>query len=105
MHRDADGAALVGHRPGDRLANPPGGVGAELEAAAILELIDRPHQAGVAFLDQIEEAESPVAVLLGDGDHQSQVSFGEASLGFLILGCESVSGRRRDSSGWWASPA
>src|SRR5690606_38742080 len=27
VHRNADGAALVGHRAGDRLANPPGRVG------------------------------------------------------------------------------
>ena len=56
VDRDADRAALVGDRAGDGLANPPGGVGAELEAAAVLELIDRPHQPRVALLDQVEEA-------------------------------------------------
>ena len=56
VDRNADRAALVGHGAGDRLANPPRGVGAELEAAAIFELVDRPHQAGVAFLDQVQEA-------------------------------------------------
>src|SRR5690606_3186870 len=49
VHRNANRAALVGHGAGDRLANPPSGVRAELEAAAILELVDSPHQAGVAF--------------------------------------------------------
>src|SRR4051794_18564997 len=35
VHRDADGARLVGDRAGYRLADPPGGVGAELVAAAV----------------------------------------------------------------------
>src|SRR5690606_29476649 len=32
VHRDADRAGLVGHRAGDRLTAPPGGVSGELEA-------------------------------------------------------------------------
>ncbi len=86
VHRDADRAALVGHGAGDRLANPPGGVGAELEPAAIFELIDRPHQARVPLLDQVQEAQAAVAVLLGDRNHQAQVAFGQSALGFLVLG-------------------
>ena len=58
VHRNTNRAALVGHGAGDRLANPPGGVGAELKAAAVFKLVDGAHQAGVAFLDQIEEAEA-----------------------------------------------
>ena len=88
VHRNADRAALVGHGAGDRLANPPGGIGAELEAAAILELVDRPHQAGVAFLDQVQEAQAAVAILLGDRDDQPQVAFRQAALGLLILGVD-----------------
>ena len=57
----------------------------ELEAAAILVLVDRPHQAGVAFLDQVEEAQAAVAVLLGDRDHQPQVAAGELALRLLVL--------------------
>ena len=74
VHRHANRAALIGNRSRDRLANPPGGVGRELVAASMLELVDRSHQAGVAFLDQVQEAESPIAVLLGDRDDQSQVA-------------------------------
>ena len=33
---------------------------------AVLVLVHRPHQAGVAFLDQVEEAQPAVPVLLGD---------------------------------------
>ena len=90
VDRNADRAALIGHGPGDRLANPPGGVGAELEAAAIFELIDRPHQAGVAFLDQVQEAQAAVAILLGDRHDQPQVAFRQAALGLLVLGIDAA---------------
>src|SRR4051812_18311842 len=39
VHRDADRPRLVGERAGDRLADPPGGVGRELEALAVVELL------------------------------------------------------------------
>src|SRR5947209_15588053 len=42
VHRDADGPGLVGDGAGDGLADPPGGVGAELVALAVVELLDRP---------------------------------------------------------------
>ena len=64
VHRDADGARLVGDRAGDGLADPPGGVGRELVAAAVFELVHRLHQADVAFLDEVEELQAAVGVLL-----------------------------------------
>src|SRR5690606_20011916 len=67
---------------------PPGSVGAELEAAAVFELVDRPHQAGVSFLNEVEERKAAVAVLLGDGDHQTEVTLGEAPLRLLIVGVD-----------------
>src|SRR3712207_3491805 len=39
VDRDADRARLVGERAGDRLADPPGRVGRELEALAVVELL------------------------------------------------------------------
>ena len=76
---------MIGDGAGDRLPNPPGGVGRELVAAGVLELVDCPHQAGVAFLDQIEEAHAAVAVALGDGDHQAEVPGGQLPLGGVVL--------------------
>ena len=73
VDRKADRAALVGDRAGDRLANPPCGIGAELESPVVVELVGGLHQADVAFLDQIEEREAAAAVLLGDGYDQPQV--------------------------------
>ena len=85
VHRQADRAALVGDGPGDRLANPPGGVGAELVAAGMLELVDGPHQAGVAFLNQVEEAQAAVAIPLGDRHDQPQVAGREDALGGVVV--------------------
>ena len=64
--RHADGAGVVVQRPGDALADPPRRVGAELELQPLLVLVHRPHQAAVAFLDQVGERQPAVAVVLGD---------------------------------------
>ncbi len=99
VDRHADRAAVVGDGPGDRLANPPGGVGRELVAAGALELVDRPHQAGVAFLDQVEEAQAAIAIALGDGDHQPQVAGREIALGGIVrTACKSAVRSTRRSS-------
>src|SRR5258708_31819835 len=81
VHRNADGAGLVGDGAGNRLPNPPRRVRGELIAPAILELVDGLHQADVAFLDQVEELQSAVGVFLGDGNHQAQVGFDQLALG------------------------
>ena len=85
MHRDADGARLVGDRARDRLPDPPRRVGRELVAAAVLELVDRLHQADVAFLDQVEELQAAVGVFLGDRDDEAQVRLDHFLLGLARL--------------------
>src|SRR5215217_3382071 len=44
VDRDADRARLVCERTRDRLPDPPGGVGRELEALAVIELLRRANQ-------------------------------------------------------------
>src|SRR6266511_915913 len=85
MDGDADRARLVGDRARDRLPDPPGGIGRKLVAAAILELIDRLHQADIAFLDQVEELEAAVGVFLGDRDDEAQVRLHHLFLGLARL--------------------
>ena len=85
MDRDPDRACLVGNRPGDRLANPPGGVGRKLESPPVFVLVDRTHQAGVALLDEIEERQAAIAVFLGNRHHQPEIGSGEISLGTLVF--------------------
>src|SRR5215469_6647095 len=68
-----NGARLILKRAADRLPNPPGSVGRELEATSIFELVDCLHQADVAFLDQVEELQATVDVFLCDCDDEAQV--------------------------------
>ncbi|MNQ65753.1 hypothetical protein D3C85_802180 [compost metagenome] len=86
MHRNTDGAGLVGDRASDRLTDPPGGISRELVTTTVFELVYRFHQTDVAFLDQIEELQATVGVLLGDGDHQTQVGFNHLFLRAAGLG-------------------
>src|SRR5664280_1665544 len=81
VHRNADGARLIGDCAGDGLANPPRRIGRELIAAAVFELVHGLHQADVALLNQVEELQAAIGVLLGDGHHQPQVGFDQLPLG------------------------
>ena len=89
VDRDADGAGLVGDGAGDGLADPPGGVGGKLVAAAVFKFFDGLHQAHVALLDQVEEGEAAVRVFLGDGNDEAQVG-----LHHFALGLEGAGGMR-----------
>ena len=71
VHRDADGAGLVGHRAGDRLPDPPRGIGGELVTLCVVELFDRTDQAEVAFLDEVQERHAAARVTLGQRHHQT----------------------------------
>jgi hypothetical protein len=73
MHRDADGARLVGDGARDGLADPPRRVRGELEALRVVELLDRADQAQVAFLDKVQEQHAAAHIALCDGDDQAQV--------------------------------
>src|ERR1700733_3076063 len=83
VHRNTNGPGLIGDRAGDGLANPPGRIGRELVTTTIFELIDCLHQTDVAFLDQIQELQTAVGVLLGNRNHQAQVSLDQLALGLL----------------------
>ena len=85
VHRQADGAAGVGDAAGDGLADPPRGVGGELEALAPVELLDGVHEAEVALLDEVEQRQARRLVLLGDRHHETQVRLHEGALGVLAL--------------------
>ena len=79
---------MVGQCAADGLADPPGRVGGELVAAAVLELVHRSQQSDVAFLDQVEQRQAAVVVPLGDRHDQSQVG-----LGHLVLGLGRIRAR------------
>ncbi len=83
VHRDADRARLIRDRARDGLADPPGGVGGELEALRVVELLDRLDEAEVALLNEVEEEHPAADIALGDGDDQTQVRLGELLLGLF----------------------
>src|SRR6185436_9664296 len=85
VHRDADGARLIGDRAGDGLADPPRRVRRELVAAAVLELVHGLHEADVPLLNQVEELEPAVRVLLRDRDDEAEVGFDQLLLRLLGL--------------------
>ena len=61
----------------------------------MVELVDRPHQAEVALLNQVEERQSPIAVALGDRDDQPQVGLDQFVLRPLPIAYQSLVPRYR----------
>ncbi len=107
VHRDADIAILVGDGARDRLPYPPSGVRGELEALAVVELLHRADEAGVALLDEVEKIHILGVVVLGDGDDQAQVGPDQAILGPLVAHLDAlgeldlfVPGKERDRPGF-----
>ena len=86
VHRNTDGACLVRDGAGDGLANPPGGVGGKLVTTAVLEFVHGLHQTDVALLNQIQKLQAAIGVLLGNGNHQSQIRLGHLAFGAARLG-------------------
>ena len=83
VRRQPNVPTLLGHRSGDRLANPPRGVGGELEAAGVVELLDRFHEADVPALDGIGQRHAGAHEALGDAHDESQVAGDELLAGSL----------------------
>ena len=81
MHRNADGARLIGDSARDRLTDPPGGVRGELEALGVVEFLHRANKAEIALLDEVEEQHAAADVALRDGDDQAKVGLDELLLG------------------------
>src|SRR5829696_3065580 len=73
VDRDSDRPRVVGDGALHRLADPPGRVRGELEAAAPVELLDGAIEAERSLLDQVEERHAEAAVALRDGDDEPEV--------------------------------
>src|SRR5207253_6400110 len=73
VYRDADRPRLVGDPALNRLPDPPGRVGRELEAASPVELLDRADQSDDPLLDQVEQREAVPLVLLRNRDDEPEV--------------------------------
>jgi hypothetical protein len=90
VHGHADGARLVGDRPGDGLADPPGRIGRELVALGVVELLDRTDQAEIALLDQVEEQQATADVALGDRYDEAEVGLDQPPPGQLAAALDAL---------------
>jgi hypothetical protein len=81
---DPDRAPLVRDGAGYGLADPPRRVRRELEALAVVELLDGPHQPYVPFLDEVQKGDAAAGVLFGDGDDEPQVRPRQVGLGLAV---------------------
>ena len=70
---DPDRVGLVRDRALAGLTDPPGRVGRELEALAVVELLHRAVEADRAVLDQVEQRQAVALVALRDRDDEAQV--------------------------------
>ena len=84
MNGYTNGPCLIGYCAGYRLPYPPSGVGRELVALLIVELLDSLHKSEVALLDQIEEEHSLADVALRDADDESEVRLYELVFCLLV---------------------
>ena len=75
------GTRLIGDSSGDGLSDPPCGVGRELEALGIIELLNGLDEAEVALLDEVEEVHTASEIALRNTYDQSEVRFGKALFG------------------------
>eukprot|EP00968_Pinguiococcus_pyrenoidosus_P016709 scaffold1620_cov233-Pinguiococcus_pyrenoidosus.AAC.9 len=83
VHGQAHVAGLVVDVAHQRLADPPRGVRAELEALAGVELLRRLHEPEGALLHQVGQVHVLEAVLARDAGHQPHVRVDHRSLGML----------------------
>ena len=97
VHGHADGGRLVRDGTLAGLADPPGGIRRELEALAVVELLDGTVQPDHAVLDQIQERHAVTAVALRDRDDQAQVRVDHPLLGGQVATLDAL--RERDFLG------
>ena len=73
VERHAHDARLLGQRLQDGLANPPDGVGDELDPLRLVEFVRGANQTEVALVDQIGERDALILIFLGDGHDEAEV--------------------------------
>src|SRR5437764_8492077 len=77
VHREPDGAPLVGDGAGDGLADPPEGMRAELESPRSVKFLDGAQQTQVALLNKVFQWQALSLIAFGNAHHQLQVGLDE----------------------------
>src|SRR5262245_5950021 len=75
MHWDANGVRLLRQRSGERLPDPPTGVGRKTEPETVVEFLDGPHQTDITLLDKIEIGKPMAAIFFCDGSDKTKIRF------------------------------
>ena len=75
MHRNTDGTRLVGYGSSNGLPNPPRCICREFISLCIVKFIDCTDQAGVAFLNQIQNVQASAGIFFGNRYDKAQVGF------------------------------
>ena len=92
VQRQAHNAALLGDGLEDALANPPYGIGDELESARFVKFLSSLYQSDVALVDEVGKRQALMLVLLGHGDDESEVGGDETLFCLLALGASLADG-------------
>jgi hypothetical protein len=88
---DSHDAGLLGQRLQNRLTDPPDGVGDELDALRLVELLRGAHESDVSLVDQVGERDALVLVALGDGDHEAEVRADQSLQGGFVADADARS--------------
>ena len=81
----AHDTALLGNSLEDGLANPPHGIGDELETACLIKLLGSLDEADVTLVDEVGERQTLMLVLLGHGNDETQIGCHKLVLGTFAL--------------------
>ena len=92
VQRQTHDTTLLGNGLQDALANPPDGVGNELEATGLVELLGCLDQADVTLVNKVGQRQALMLILLGHTDHEAQVGLNEPLLGSLPFGPSTAHG-------------
>src|SRR5262249_31787770 len=84
VDRKSDRPALVGQRARYCLADPPGRVRRKLVAELVVELLDRPDQAEVPLLDQVEQGDARLRVVARYRHYEPEVRLDQLLLRLLV---------------------
>src|SRR5687767_4530231 len=81
---------LLGECLEDALADPPYGVGYELDPLRLVELVRRADQPKVALVDQIRERYTLVLIFLRDRNDEAEIRPDELVECFLVVGANAL---------------
>jgi len=87
---DTDRATVLLDGALEGLADPPGGVGRELEPALPVELLDGTEQAEGTLLDEVDHLDAAVLVATGPVQYEAQVRRDHLLLGLFVAGRHSL---------------